>query len=224
MRVAISPGNPFLLQIITLPHKSLLMKIGIIGTGHIGTAFAGHAANAGYEVIISNRRGPDSLKEVVEQLGGNTRAGTVEEAAKADVVFVFVPFDNLKDALAGLPDWEGRIVIDPTNAIVFPDFKPKDLGGRLSTEVFTDLVPGARVVKAFNTLDAALLAQSPDVAGGKRVIFISGNDHEANKTVKELVKTIGFLPINLGTLDTGGRLQHFGGPLPSHNFVDLPKQ
>lgn len=200
------------------------MKIGIIGTGHIGTAFAGHVAKAGYELIISNRRGPESLKETVQQLGGNARAGTVEEAAQADIVFVSVPFDNIKDALECLPDWEGRIVIDPTNAIVFPDFKPKDLGGRLSTEVFSDFVSGARVVKAFNTLDAALLAQSPDVAGGKRVIFISGNDTDANQSVKELVKTLGFLPIVLGRLDEGGKLQHFGGPLPSHNFIDLPKQ
>jgi len=130
------------------------MTIGIIGSGAIGTAFARTLARSGIEAIISNSRGPDSLKELVRELGPSIRAGTREEAARADIVFVAVNWTKLQAALAGLPDWSGRILIDANNPIEAPLFKPVELKGRASSEVVAELAPGARVVKAFNHLRA----------------------------------------------------------------------
>ncbi|MER9235669.1 NAD(P)-binding domain-containing protein [Mesorhizobium sp. M0622] len=198
------------------------MTIGIIGSGAIGTAFARTLSRAGVEATISNSRGPDSLKDLVRELGPSIRAGTREEAARADIVFVAVNWTKLPAAMAGLPDWKGRIVIDANNPIEAPLFKPADLGGRVSSEVFADLVPGARVVKAFNHLRAELLATDPRSDGGRRVLFYSGNDTTAKAEVASLIERIGFVGIDLGSLAIGGKLAQFpGGPLPNQNLVKV---
>src|SRR6476660_7957278 len=158
------------------------MTIGIIGSGAIGTAFARTLSRAGIKATISNSRGPDSLKELMRELGPSIKAGTREEAARADIVFVAVNWTKLQAALAGLPDWSGRILIDANNPIEAPLFKPVELKGRASSEVVAELAPGARVVKAF----------------------------------------IGFVGIDLGSLEVGGRLAQFpGGPLPNQNLVKV---
>lgn len=196
------------------------MTIGIIGSGAIGAAFAQTLNRADVEAIISNSRGPDSLKEFVRELGPSITAGTREEAARADIVFVAVNWSKLPTAMAGLPDWKGRIVIDANNAIEAPLFKPVDLGGRASSEVFAELVPGARVVKAFNHLRAELLATDPRSDGGRRVLFYSGDDPTAKAEVASLIGRIGFAGIDLGSPAVGGRLAQFpGGPLPNQNLV-----
>jgi predicted dinucleotide-binding enzyme len=198
------------------------MTIGIIGSGAIGTAFARTLARAGLEATISNSRGPDSLKDLVRELGPSIKAGTREDAARADIVFVAVNWSKLPAAMAGLPDWKGRIVIDANNPIEAPLFKPVDLGGRVSSEVFADLVPGARVVKAFNHLRAELLATDPRSDGGQRVLFYSGNDTTAKAEVASLIERIGFVGIDLGSLAVGGKLAQFpGGPLPNQNLVKI---
>ena len=197
------------------------MRIGIIGAGAIGRAFAKHAVAAGHEVVLSNRRGPASLEPLVRELGPRASAATVREAAAQPVVFLSVPWNALGDTLADLPPWEGRIVIDPTNAIVVPGFRPADLGGRRSTEVVAGLVRGARVVKAFNTLPAAVLAADAREGGGRRVLFVSGDDAEAKALVISLVDGLGFAAVDLGSIAVGGRLQEFGGPLPALNLVKL---
>lgn len=197
------------------------MKIGIIGAGGIGLAFAKHAAKVGYDVLLSNSRGPESLTGAVEQLGGNTKAVTLEEAAQADVVFISLPWTKLEAAIAGWPSFEGRIVIDPMNAFT-PDFKLVDLHGKTSSEVVATWLPGAKVVKAFNTLPVALLDADPHEAGGSRIIAYSGDDTEAKKTVGELIAKMGFSGLDLGGLITGGTLQSFGsGPFPMLNLVKL---
>src|SRR6267143_882860 len=117
------------------------MTIGIIGSGAIGTAIARTLSRAGVEASISNSRGPESLKELIRELGPSLKAGTREEAARADVVFVAVNWTKLPAAMAGLPDWRGRIVVDANNPIEAPLFKPIDLGGRVSSTVFASLVP-----------------------------------------------------------------------------------
>ena len=198
------------------------MTIGIIGSGAIGTAFARTLSRAGVEAIISNSRGPDSLADLVRELGPSIKAGTREEAARADIVFVAVNWTRLPAAMADLPDWKGRIVIDANNAIEAPLFKPVELGGRASSEAFADLVPGARVVKAFNHLRAELLATDPRSNGGRRVLFYSGNDTTAKSEVASLIERLGFAGIDLGTLAIGGKLAQFpGGPLPNQNFVKI---
>jgi 8-hydroxy-5-deazaflavin:NADPH oxidoreductase len=198
------------------------MTIGIIGSGAIGAAFARTLARSGIEAIISNSRGPDSLKGLVGELGLSIKAGTHEEAGRADIVFVAVNWTKLPAALGGLTDWGGRIVIDANNPIEAPLFKPVDLKGRVSSEVFADLVPGARVVKAFNHLRAEVLADDPRTDGGQRVLFYSGDDKAAKAEVAALIDRMGFLGIDLGSLAVGGKLAQFpGGPLPNQNLVKV---
>jgi 8-hydroxy-5-deazaflavin:NADPH oxidoreductase len=96
------------------------MTIGIIGAGGIGKAFAAHAVRAGYEVLLSNSRGPESLAALARELSGKARATTRQEAAQASVVVVAVRWPQLGAALAGLPPWNGRIVIDATNPVEMP--------------------------------------------------------------------------------------------------------
>jgi len=196
--------------------------IGIIGSGAIGTAFATTLARAGIAATLSNSRGPDSLKEQVHALGSSIKAGTREQAARADIVLVAVNWGKLPAALAGLPDWDNRIIIDANNPIEAPLFKPVDLKGCGSSEVFADLVPGARVVKAFNHLRAEILASDPQDKGGRRVLFYSGDDNTAKAEVAALIDRIGFAGIDLGSLAVGGKLAQFpGGPLPNQNLVKI---
>jgi predicted dinucleotide-binding enzyme len=196
------------------------MTIGIIGSGNIGSAFARTLARAGIEATIANSRGPDSLTDLVSELGPSVTAGTREEAASADIVLIAVNWTKLPSALAGLPAWRNRIVIDANNPIEAPLFKPVDLNGRASSEVFAELVPGARVVKAFNHLQAHVLAGDPRAEGGQRVLFYSGDDPAAKAEVSGLIGRLGFFGIDLGSLAVGARLVQFpGGPLPVHNLV-----
>jgi predicted dinucleotide-binding enzyme len=198
------------------------MTIGIIGAGAIGTAFARTLARAGIEATISNSRGPQSLQDLVRDLGPTIRSGDREEAARADIVLVAVNWTKLPAALAGLLQWSGRILIDANNPIEAPLFKPIDLAGRVSSEVVAGLVPGARVVKAFNHLRAEVLAADPRADGGRRVLFYSGDDSAAKAEVAALIERIGFAGIDLGSLAVGGKLAQFpGGPLPNQNLIKL---
>lgn len=196
-------------------------SIGIIGAGNIGIAFAKALSTAGIPAIIANSRGPESLADIVKDLTGIT-AGTVTQAAAANIVLVAVNWSKLPTALANLPDWNGRIVIDANNPIEAPLFKPVDLNGRVSSVVFADLVPGARVVKAFNHLQPHLISDDPKSDGGRRVLFYSGDDAKAKAEVGSLIERLGFFGINLGSLAIGGALVQFpGGPLPALNLVKL---
>lgn len=195
--------------------------VGIIGAGAIGQAMAKRLVAAGIDVILSNSRGPGSLAPVVDALGPRSRAGTRQEAAAADIVFVSVNWSRLEDALDGI-DWNGRVLIDANNPVLLPGYRLAELGGRNSSQVLTELAPGARVVKAFNTLLAAVLASEPQQAGGRRVVFLSGDDREAKSVVATLADRLGFATIDLGSLEVGGTLQQFpGGPLPAVNLIKL---
>jgi len=95
------------------PNQSL--SVGLIGAGSVAQAIAGHAVTAAHQVILSNSRGPQSLAEIVDRLGTNATAGTVTDAAQADLVILAVGWDDVPEAVQDLPDWDGRIVIDATN-------------------------------------------------------------------------------------------------------------
>jgi len=190
--------------------------IGIIGAGRIGQALARTASRAGRQAVISNSRGPESLAPVVEALGPAVSAGTVREAAAADIVAIAVPWASVPEAVDGL-SWDGQAVVDATNA-----WEPGDLGGRTSSEIVAELVPGARLVKAANTLRADVLGADPHEAGGSRVIFLSSDDASAKAAVAALFDAAGFFAIDLGDLVTGGQMQQLGGPLVAHNLVRLP--
>jgi 8-hydroxy-5-deazaflavin:NADPH oxidoreductase len=191
-------------------------SVGLIGAGRIGQAIAHIALRAGRQVVISNRQGPKSLTSLVEELGQGATAGTVKDAAAADIVVIAVMWSDVAGAVEGL-HWDGRIVIDPTN-----DFDPSDLNGRTSSEVVADLVAPARVVKAGNTLGAPILAADPHEAGGQRVTFISGDDPDAKADVAALFQEGGFYVVDLGGLREGGEKQQFGAPLAGHNLIRLP--
>ncbi len=197
-----------------------MTSIGIIGAGNIGEAFAMALARKGIAATISNSRGPDSLTDLVREIGPTITAGTREEAASKQIILVAVNWSKLPAALNSLPDFEGRIVIDANNPIEAPLFKPAELHGRLSSEIFTDLVPGARVVKALNHLQPHLLSGDPVAEGGRRVLFYSGDNARAKAEVGSLIERLGFFGVDLGPLSVGGSLVQFpGGPLPAHNFV-----
>ena len=189
--------------------------MGIIGAGNIGQALARTALRAGRKVVISNSRGPESLAPVVAALGAGVSAGTVPEAAAGGIVAIAVPWSSVPTAVSGL-QWYGQTVIDATNAW------DAELGGRTSSELVADLVPGARLVKAANTLWAEVLGADPHEAGGRRVIFLCGDDAAAKASVVALLDDAGFVAIDVGDLVTGGRMQQLGGPLAAQNLVRLP--
>jgi 8-hydroxy-5-deazaflavin:NADPH oxidoreductase len=189
--------------------------VGIIGAGRLGQAMARTARRAGCEVVIANSRGPESLTSVVSALGEGVSAGTVEEAAAAGIVVIAVPWDRVPAAVDGL-DWDDRIVVDATN-----DWAADDLQGRTSSELVADLVAGAQVVKAANTLTAEVLGSDPHEAGGQRVIFVSGDDADAKAEVVALFEDAGFAAIDLGDLATGGAMQQIHHPLAGVNLIRL---
>jgi 8-hydroxy-5-deazaflavin:NADPH oxidoreductase len=191
-------------------------SVGIIGAGRLGQAMARTTLRAGRAVVISNSRGPESLASLISTLGDRASAGTVDEAATADIVALAVPWPRVPEAVEGR-EWNGRIVIDTTN-----DFDASDLNGRTSSEVVADLVPGARIVKAANTLGAAVLGSDPHEGGGQRVIVLSGDDADAKSDVIALFEEAGFFTIDLGGLRRGGEIQQIHGPLAGLNLVRLP--
>jgi 8-hydroxy-5-deazaflavin:NADPH oxidoreductase len=191
------------------------MDVGIIGAGRLGQAMARTVLRAGRRVVLANSRGPESLASVVSTLGEGASAGTVDETAGAGIVVIAVPWPRVPEAVQGL-HWDGRIVIDATN-----DFDPSDLNGLTSSHVLADLVPGARVVKAANTLGAAVLGSDPHEAGGRRVIFLSGDDPEAKSEISTLFEDAGFVAIDLGGLVSGGAMQQLGGPLAGVDLIKL---
>jgi 8-hydroxy-5-deazaflavin:NADPH oxidoreductase len=171
------------------------------------------ALRAGRRVVIANSRGPESLAAVASELGAS--AGTAGEAATAGIVVIAVPWDRVPAAVQGL-EWSGQIVIDATN-----DWGAGDLNGRTSSEIVADLVAGARVVKAANTLGADVLGSDPHEAGGRRVIFISGDEADAKAEVVALFQDAGFAAIDLGDLATGGAMQQIHHPLAGVNLIRL---
>lgn len=202
-------------------NSTTINTVGIIGAGAIGQAMAKRLVAAGLEVILSNSRDPGSLAPVINALGPLARAGTRHEAAQADVVFVSVNWSRLEQALDGI-DWNGRILIDANNPVLLPGYRLAELGGRNSSQVVSAIAKGARVVKAFNTLLAAVLAADPREGGGRRVVFMSGDDQDAKSAVGTLIERLGFAGVDLGGLEVGGQLQQFpGGPLPALNLLKL---
>jgi hypothetical protein len=191
------------------------MRIGTIGAGVVALAVAREALARGHEIVLSSRSGPGPLVDKAAELGRGASAATVEEAASLDYVLLAVPWKNVEAALGGLPDWDGRVLIDATNP--FAETSPKlvlaDLSGIGASEIVAGLAPGARIVKAFNSIRMALFNEGPVKGQGKRVIFVSGDDETSKRVMKDLIESFGFAVIDLGGLVAGGRIQQAGGPL-----------
>jgi 8-hydroxy-5-deazaflavin:NADPH oxidoreductase len=193
------------------------MRIGIIGSGNIGSTTARLFANAGHEVTIANSRGPESLAELVGDLGPNARAGTVEDAARGgDVVLVAVPLHAYADLPAGA--FAGKIVVDANNYYPQRDGQIAELesGDATSSELLARHLSGARIVKAFNTMNFRPLGSEgrPGAPRAERLaIYLAGDDDQAKEVVAGLIDEIGFAAVDTGTLAEGGARQQPGAPI-----------
>ena len=191
------------------------MEIGILGSGNIGGNAARAFTRAGHHVRIANSRGPESLKALVAEIGPNAEATTAQDAVDAsDIVLIAVPWTKREEALGEIEGWDDKIVIDAMNPYT-EDFEIEDLGSKTSTEFTRALVPGARVVKAFNTIFYKRLAAEGKPKGekGRLAIPVASDDSAAKRVVLDLIDEIGFDPVDNGGLVEGGRKQQPGSPI-----------
>jgi len=198
------------------------MEIGTIGAGDFAQAFAKRVLKAGHKIKLSNSRGPESLREIVNHLGPGAVAATTEEAAACEVVLLAVPWDNVPEILASLPTWKNQILIDGTNPFhgKAGTFRPADVGNLSTSQLVAALAPGARIVKALNNMTVPNLEADPAVNGARRVAFISADDYAAKKQVEALLKAFGYSVVDLGNLRDGGLIQQAGGPLAGRDFLE----
>ena len=175
------------------------MRIGVIGAGRIGANAARLFTPAGHEVLLSFTRDPERLRALAAEIGA--RAGTPAEAAEfGEVVLLSVPWAVLDDALAQAGSLDGKVVIDTTN-----QFGPGGLEelpeGQTAAQLNQSRMPGARLVKAYNTLTAGFQAEAAGRTGPDRVVmFMCGDDAEAKEVVAQLIDDAGFTPIDVGRL------------------------
>jgi len=198
------------------------VKIGFIGAGNVTGTFGRHLINAGHTIVVSNSRGPETLADFVADLGPGAITGTREQAAECDVVILAANWVNVPEALKGI-DWQGRILIDAANAHTdpVPDISLAGVTrsraalqatGRTSSELVAGMAAGARLVKSISNIPMAWIQDfSPNKP--RTVIFTSGDDAEAKQLVIELIDSVGFVAIDLGSLSTGGAMHEVGAPL-----------
>jgi predicted dinucleotide-binding enzyme len=191
------------------------MRIGIIGAGMIGATAARLFVKSGHDVVVSNSRGPESLRDLIAELGPHARAGTVDDAARfGELVLLAVPW-RTPEALPNPELVRGKIVIDAMNPYAATGGMA-DLGGSTSSEETAKRLPGARLVKAFNTIYYQHLATEgrtdlPEAQ--RRAIFVAGDDPGAKEVVSGLIRELGFAPVDTGTLREGGKRQEPAAPI-----------
>lgn len=179
------------------------MTYAIVGFGEIGHALATAFARKGIEVSVATTRDPRSFAADAAAIGPGVIPVTLAEAIKADVIFLAVRFESHPDVAKVLPDWNGKIVVDVTNTY---GASPEELGGQSSSRVVAQAFTGARLVRGFNHLVAAILGQDPAVHGGRRVVFLASDDDDAAAEIGVLAEKLGFAPVQLGGLSEGGLL------------------
>jgi predicted dinucleotide-binding enzyme len=197
------------------------MSYAIIGFGNIGQALAKAFARNGIEASVATTRDPESFAPAAAAIGPAIIPKTLAEAVKADILFLAVRFEAHPDVAKLLPAWQGKTIVDVTNAYGVP---PEALGGQASSKFIAKAFTGARLVKGFNHLASATLAQDPDVHGGRRVVFLASDDDAAAAEIGALAENLGFAPIQLGGLSEGGLLvQARGNSWGRLIFKDLVK-
>jgi predicted dinucleotide-binding enzyme len=184
------------------------MSYAIVGFGKIGQALAHAFARKNIDVTVARRRLPEALAPQARAIGPTVVARSLQDALEADTIILAVPFEEHREVAKALPSWEGKTVIDATNAF---GVLPEELGGLPSSAVIAKAFTGAKFVKGFNHLVAATLAGDPIVEGGHRVVFLSSDDEDAIAPVADLAKQLGFAPVKLGKLNEGGALVHARG-------------
>ncbi|REG51151.1 hypothetical protein B0G80_7637 [Paraburkholderia sp. BL6669N2] len=197
------------------------MSYAIIGFGKIGQALAKAFARNGMEVSVATTRDPESFASAAAAIGPEIIPKRLAEAVKADIIFLAVRFESHRDVAKALPTWQGKTIVDVTNAYGVP---PEQLGGQPSSRVVAHAFTGARLVKGFNHLGAAVLEQDLAVHGGRRVVFLASDDDGAAAEISALAENLGFSPIKLGGLSEGGLLvQARGNSWGQLVFKDLIK-
>jgi len=184
------------------------VSYAIIGFGKIGQALAQAFGRKHIDVTVASRRPPEALAPQARAMGPTVVAKSLRDALEADTIILAVPFGEHREVAKILPSWEGKTVIDATNAF---GVLPEELDGLPSSAFVAKAFTGARLVKGFNHLLAATLATDPIVEGGHRVVFLSSDDEDAIAPVAALAKQLGFAPVKLGKLNEGGTLVHARG-------------
>ena len=179
------------------------MSYSIIGFGKVGQALARAFARKDIEVVVASRQAPQGLAPLAREIGPTIIPKSLQDALKAEIVILAIPFWEHRVTAKAVASWQGKIVIDATNAF---GVALEELDHLPSSVVISQALPGARLVKAFNHLPAGILAQDPNVKGGRRVVFLSSDDERATASVGALVEQLGFAPIGLGKLAEGGSL------------------
>jgi predicted dinucleotide-binding enzyme len=196
------------------------MSYSIVGFGKIGQALAKAFARKGIEVSVATTRDPESFASDAAAIGATIIPKTLGEAVKADIIFLAVRFESHPDVAKALPSWQGKTIVDVTNAYGVP---PEVLGGQPSSKAVAQAFTGGRLVKGFNHLVAAVLDQDPAVHG-RRVVFLASDDDAAAAEIGALAENLGFSPIKLGGLSEGGLLvQARGNSWGRLIFKDLVK-
>ena len=179
------------------------MSYAIIGFGKIGQALAKAFARKGIEASVATTRDPESFAPAAAAIGPTIIPKKLAEAVKADILFLAVRFEAHPDVAKALPTWQGKTIVDVTNAYGVP---PEDLRAQPSSRFVAQAFTGARLVKGFNHLVAAVLDQDPALHGGRRVVFLASDDDGAADEIGALAENLGFAPIKLGGLSEGGLL------------------
>ena len=180
------------------------MSYAIVGFGKIGQALAHAFARKSINVAVASRRPPEALAPQARAIGPTVVAKSLRDALEADTIILAVPFGEHREVAKALPSWKGKTVIDAMNALI----PPEELDGLFSSAFVAKSFTGAKFVKGFNHLPAAILAADPIVEGGHRVVFLSSDDEDAIVPVADLAKQLGFAPVELGKLNEGGALVH----------------
>ena len=201
--------------------ENKVARYAIIGFGNIGQALARAFARNGIEVSVATTRDPEDFASAATEIGPGIIPATLAEAVKADVIFLAVRFESHPDVAKALASWQGKTIVDVTNAYGVP---PEKLGGMPSARFVAQAFTGGKLVKGFNHLGAAILAQDSAVHGGRRVVFLASDDDGAAAEIGALAENLGFAPIKLGGLSEGGLLvQARGNSWGKLIFQDLVK-
>ncbi|MDE1177533.1 MAG: NAD(P)-binding domain-containing protein [Edaphobacter sp.] len=195
------------------------MSYSILGAGAVGKALAKAFARKGLEVSIASRKSVEALAPIANAIGPTVIPKSLNDALEAEVILLAIPFATYPEIAKSIPTWEGKLVIDATNAYGVP---PEKLGNRASSTAIAEALAGADLVKAFNHLPAATLAQDPEIDGDRRVLFLSSNSEGAARKVASIVEQLGYAGVFLGKLEEGGRLvQAHGNSWAPLIFQDL---
>src|SRR5271156_6462708 len=190
------------------------MSYAIVGFGKIGQALAHAFARKKIDVTVASRRPPEALAPQARAIGPTVVAKSLREALEADTIILAVPFGEHREVAKALPSWKGKTVIDATNAF---GVLPEELDGLLSSAFVAKSFTGAKVVKGFNHLVAAILATDPIVEGGYRVVFLSSDDEDATAPVADFGQTTRVRTRQVGKVQRGWRADartrpHLGSP------------